>query len=207
MMMMMQYVLLHTYKDCDPVNKIYYCDMSTLHDGLEGYKGKKELLPFIKLVDTFDACYNYVANDDTVFTFLTNKDAPRYKLVRVDVKNPTSWSEVVEEDEKDVLISAVAVNRDQIIVNYLRDVKNVLQLRDLETGSVLHHLPLDIGTVYNVSSRRRDNTVFIGFMSFLVPGIIYMCSLEAEEPEMKIFREIVVPGFDKAAFEVTQVNR
>ncbi|KAH6780232.1 Prolyl oligopeptidase family protein [Perilla frutescens var. hirtella] len=200
-----KYVLLYTFENCDPVNKMYYCDISMLPEGLQGYKGRKELLPFVKLVDTFDACYDYVANDDTIFTFLTNKDAPRYKLVRVDVNDPTCWTEVVREDERDVLKSAVAVNRNQIIVNYLSDVKNVLQLRDLETGSFLQQLPLDIGTVYDISARRKDSTVFIGFTSFLIPGIIYECNLEAEAPEMKILREIVVPGFDKAAFEVRQV--
>ncbi|KAG8389843.1 hypothetical protein BUALT_Bualt01G0020600 [Buddleja alternifolia] len=200
-----KYVLLYIFENCDPVNKIYYCDMSVLPKGLEGYKGTKELLPFIKLVDKFEASYNYVANDDTIFTFLTNKDAPRNKLVRVDLKEPSTWTEVLQEDKKDVLESAIAVNSNLIVVNYLRDVKNVLQLRDLETGALLHHLPLDIGTVSDISSRRKDSIVFIGFSSFLIPGIIYSCKLEAEVPDMRIFREIVVPGFDRTEFEVRQV--
>ncbi|KAK6115705.1 hypothetical protein DH2020_007974 [Rehmannia glutinosa] len=200
-----KYVLLYTFENCDPVTKIYYCNMSVLPKGLEGHKGKNELLPFVKLVDTFDASYNYVANDDTIFTFVTNKDAPRNKLVRVDVKQPTSWTEVLQEDKKDVLVSAFAVNGNQIVLNYLSDVKNVLQLRDLETGAFLHYLPLDIGTVSQISSRRKDSIIFIGFTSFLIPGIIYTCNLEAEVPDMKIFREIVVPGFDRTAFEVSQV--
>ncbi|KAG8378018.1 hypothetical protein BUALT_Bualt08G0094600 [Buddleja alternifolia] len=200
-----KYVLLSTSESCEPVNKIYYCDMSLLPKGLEGYKGTKELLPFVKLVDKFDASYHYVANDDTVFTFLTNKDAPRNKLVRVDLKEPSSWTEVLQEDKKDVIESATAVNGNQIVVNYLTDVKNVLQLRDLKTGALLHHLPLDIGAVSEISARRRDSIIFVGFTSFLVPGIIYMCNLEGEVPDMRIFREIVVPGFDRTEFEVNQV--
>ncbi|KAL9144548.1 hypothetical protein ABFS82_14G302900 [Erythranthe guttata] len=201
-----KYVLLYTYENCDPVNKIYYCNMSGLPEGLKSYKGKKDiLLPFVKLVDTFDANYHYIANDDTIFTFLTNKDAPRNKLVRVDLNDPNFWTEVLREDGEDVLQSAVAVNGSQIVVNYLSHVKNVLQLRDLETGALLHRLPLEIGTVSEISSRRKDKIVFIGFSSFLVPGIIYACNLEAEVPDIKIFREIVVPGFDRTHFEVKQV--
>lgn len=202
----LQYVLLYTFENCDPVNKVYYCDLSMLPDGLEGFRGKKELLPFVKLVDRFDASYTDVANDGTVFTFRTNKDAPRYKLVQVDLKEPTSWIEILPESEKDVLESAVAVNSDQLVVSYLSDVKNVLQLRDLKTGALLHHLPVDIGTVAAVSARRKDNILFIKFTSFLVPGIIYQCNLGAEAPHMKIFREIVVPGFDRTDFVVNQVN-
>lgn len=105
----MQYFLLYTFESTDPVNKFYYCDISVFPNGLAGYKGNG-LLPFIKLVDNFDACYGAIANDDTLFTFRTNKDAPRYKLVRVDLKGPTTWTDVVHEAENDVLESAIAVN-------------------------------------------------------------------------------------------------
>ncbi|GER38782.1 prolyl oligopeptidase [Striga asiatica] len=199
-----KYVLLYTYENCGPVNKIYYCDLTAMAQGLKGHRAKKELLPFVKLVDTFDASYHYVANDDTIFTLRTNKDAPRSKLVRVDLRTPNYWSELLQEDTKDVLVSAIAVNGNQLVLNYLSDVKNVLQLRDLQTGAFLHDLPLDIGTVSQICSRRKDSIVFIGFTSFLVPGIIYSCNLEADVPKMEIFRENVVPGFDRIAFEARQ---
>ncbi|CAI0435434.1 unnamed protein product [Linum tenue] len=151
-----KHVLLHISEGCDPVNKIYYCDISTLPGGLEGFKGSNKLLPFTKLVDNFDAQYEPVANDGTTFTFLTNKDAPRYKLVRVDLNDPSSWTDVVPESEKDVLESADVVNGDKLILSYLSDVKNVLEIRDLKTGSFLHQLPIDIGTVTRVSGFDRS---------------------------------------------------
>ena len=201
----LQYVLLYIDEGCDPVNKFYYCNLSTLPNGLVGLKGKNDLLPFVKLVDDFDAQYHEIANDDTLFTFLTNKDAPKYKLVRVDLKDPTVWTDVIQEAEKDVLESACAVNGNQMIVSYLSDVKYVLQVRDLKSGSLLHQLPIDIGSVGGISARRKDNVVFFGFTSFLSPGIIYQCNLETEVPSMKIFRETVVPGFDRSEFSVDQV--
>ncbi|KAG8654520.1 prolyl endopeptidase [Manihot esculenta] len=198
-----KYLLLYIDESCDPVNKVYYCDMSAFPQGLEGFKGN-HLLPFIKLIDEFDAQYQAIANDETLFTFLTNKDAPKYKLVRVDLKEPSIWTDVVPEAAKDVLESACAVNGDQMIVSYLSDVKYVLQVRDLKTGSLVHQLPIDIGSVNGISARRKDSTVFIGFTSFLTPGIIYQCNLDAEVPDMKIFREISVAGFDRTEFHVEQ---
>lgn len=200
-----KYVLLYISESCEEVNKVYHCDITSLPEGLEGFRERKDLLPFIKLIDNFDARYHAIANDDTLFTFMTNKDAPKYKLVQVDLKEPSIWNVVLEEAEKDVLESAYAVNGNQILVCYLSDVKYVLQIRDLKTGSLLHDLPIDIGSVFDISARRRDSTVFIGFTSFLTPGIIYHCNLEAGVPEMKIFREIVVPGFDRTEFCVDQV--
>ncbi|XP_050222080.1 uncharacterized protein LOC126672174 [Mercurialis annua] len=200
-----KYVLLYIDESCDPVNKVYYCDMSALPEGLQGFRGRNDLLPFTKLVDDFSGQYIAVANDDSVFTFLTNKDAPKYKLVRVDLKEPSVWTDVVPEAEKDVLESAIAVNRDQMILSYLSDVKYDLQVRDLKSGSLLHRLPIDIGTVNGISARRKDSTVFFGFTSFLTPGIIYQCNLDSEVPDMKIFREISVAGFDRTEFHVDQV--
>ncbi|KAK7321832.1 hypothetical protein VNO77_32814 [Canavalia gladiata] len=200
-----KYVLLYIEEGCDPVNKLYYCSLSELPNGLEGFQNENSLLPFVKLIDTFDAQYRTIANDDTVFTFLTNKDAPKYKLVRVDLKEPNAWTDVIQESDKDVLESACAVNGNQLILSYLSDVKYVLQVRDLETGSLHHQLPIEIGTVDEISARREDSLVFIGFTSFLTPGIIYQCDLGTQNPDMKIFREIVVPGFDRSEFHANQV--
>ncbi|KGN55478.1 prolyl endopeptidase [Cucumis sativus] len=200
-----KYVLMPIEEGCDPVNKFYYCNISALPNGLEGFKGKNDLLPFTKLIDDFDAQYYAIANDDTLFTFITNKNAPKYKLVRVDLNDPTVWTELLPESDKDVLESACAVNGDQMIVSYLSDVKYVLQIRDLKSGSLLHQLPIDIGTVNGISARREDSLIFIGFTSFLTPGIIYQCNLESGTPDLKIFRETVVPGFERSAFNVDQV--
>ncbi|XP_058090746.1 uncharacterized protein LOC131237107 [Magnolia sinica] len=200
-----KYVLLYIEEGCDPVNKLYYCDLSVLPHGLEAFRERDDILPFIKLIDNFEACYLAVSNDGSEFTFLTNKEAPKYKVVRVDLKEPAIWSDVIPEAEKDVLQSAIAVNGNQLLVSYLSDVKYALQIRDLKTGLLLHHLPIEIGTVYGISGRRKDSLIFIGFTSFLTPGIIYQCNLATEVPEMKIFREIVVSGFDRTEFQVNQV--
>ena len=200
-----QYVVLYTSESCDPVNKVYYLDLTTLPNGLEGFRGGKDLLPFTRLIDSFDAAYGVVANDGTVFTFRTNRDAPRYKLVRVDLKAPDIWTDIIPQSEKNVLESAFAVNGNHLLVCYLSDVKHVLEVRDLEHGSLLHHLPLDIGSVDDISARRKDSVVFFRFTSFLSPGIIYQCDLKSNVPDLKIFRETVVPKFDRDEFHVNQV--
>lgn len=202
----LQYVLLFIGEHGDAVHKVYYCDLSSLPNGLEGYKGSKELLPWVNLVDNFDASYTYVSNDETIFTFVTNKDAPRYKVARVDLKEPSSWTDIVEEHEKDVLETADVANGNKLVLNYLRDVKNVLQIRDLRTGELLHNLPLEIGAVSEVECRRKDSLIFVEFASFLIPGIVYVVDLEEEVPDMRIFKESVVPGLDRDEFDLTQVN-
>eukprot|EP00250_Pteridium_aquilinum_P011102 c19838_g1_i2 orf=123-2585(+) len=200
-----KYLVLCITEGCDPVNRLYYCDLSSLSNGLAGFRGGNDLLPLEKLVDNFDAQYELVANDGTSFTFLTNRNAPKYKLVQVDLKNSDVWIDVILESHTDVLQSVRCVNERQLIVCYLSDVKYVLQLRELETGHLVKQLPLDIGSVYSVSGRREDKEVFISFASFLTPGIVYRCDLEVEDPVLEVFRESVVNDFDRTAFETSQV--
>ncbi|KAE8794381.1 prolyl endopeptidase [Hordeum vulgare] len=78
-------------------------------------------------------------------------------------------------------------------------------MRSLVTGELLHDIPIDIGSVNGITGRRADSEVFIEFSSFLTPGIIYMCDLSSGAPEMNIYREITVPGFDRTDFEAKQV--
>ena len=48
-----------------------------LNAGLSCTGGEK--LPVVKLVDNFEAQWEYIANTATRFTFLTNLEAPRYR--------------------------------------------------------------------------------------------------------------------------------
>ncbi|KAJ7307843.1 hypothetical protein OS493_040425, partial [Desmophyllum pertusum] len=87
------------------------------------------LLPFEKVVDNFDAEYEYITNEGTLFTFKTNLKAPRYKLINIDFSKPEMehWTTLVEEDEKDVLEWVACVKQNMLVLCYLHDVKSVLR--------------------------------------------------------------------------------
>lgn len=63
------------------------------------------LLPWVKLVDNFDAQYSYITNEGTVFTFHSNLDAPRYCLINIDIQKPERqhWTTLLPQHDKDVL--------------------------------------------------------------------------------------------------------
>jgi len=190
---------------CDPVNRLYYVDLTTLSGGLASLKDTDHLLPFKKLVDNFEAQYQYVANDGPIFTFLTNTNAPKYKITRVDINKPDVWSDVIPESESDVLHSAICVNGNQLLLCYIHDVKHLLQIHDLETGAFQWRLPLDIGSVTDASGRRKDSEIFFNFTSFLIPGTVFRCDLSAPKPELKVLHEVGSETFDRSRFETKQV--
>ena len=84
--------------------------------------------------------------------------------------------------------------------------KNILQLRDLQTGDLLKTYSLDVGTITEFSGKRTRNEFFFNFTSFLTPGIIYRCDLtDASAAEPVVYRQIELQGFNPSQFETQQI--
>ena len=81
------YLLITTSTGCEPTNKLAYVALDELpreNDAIDFAifdlrKDGNKPLPIVKLVDNFDASYDCVANEGSVFTFHSNLGAPRYK--------------------------------------------------------------------------------------------------------------------------------
>jgi len=192
--------LLSIREGCAPVNRLWYYDLRNL----PAIDKKPE---WIKLVDNFDAEYEFITNTGSVFVFKSNHNAPRYKLLSIDLNNTQNgWQTLVEENSKDVLEWAACVNQDKLITCYLRDVKSVLEMRNVTTGEVLETFPLDVGSISGYSGRKKQDEMFFSFTSFLTPGIIYRYDFNAaEDSRLTVFRKIEVKGFDSSLYQTSQV--
>ncbi|KAG1935247.1 prolyl endopeptidase-like [Pimephales promelas] len=196
-----QFAVLSITEGCEPVNRLWYCDLNKLPNGITG------LLPWVKLVDTFEAQYTYITNEGTVFTLRTNLEAPRYRLITIDLQKPEQkhWNTLIPQHEKDVLGFVECVNQRFLLVNYVHDVKDILQLYELQSGKLIRDLPLEVGTVTGLSCKKKHADFFYKFTSFTTPGIIYHCDLSRADPEPTVFRQVEVKGIQASDYHTTQV--
>ncbi|XP_065897775.1 prolyl endopeptidase-like [Dysidea avara] len=193
------YLIVKVYRGAEPKNHLYYYNLSS--------GGVKSSIPLTTIVDEFEASYDVMSNDGPIFTILTNFQASRYCLKTVDLLQPSkvNWKTLVAERDKDVLEEAIAVNNNQLILIYLRDVKNVMELHQLETGQLLDTFPIGTGTIAQLSGKRRQSEVFYLFQSFLTAGEVYHCDLTASPLSSTLFRSIEVKGFISSDYTTEQV--
>ncbi|XP_034668692.1 prolyl endopeptidase [Drosophila subobscura] len=161
------------------------------------------------IVDKFEADYEFITNEGSRLYFRTNKSAPNYRLVIIDVEHPQEelWKTVIPEHEKDVMEWALCAHENRLVVCYIRDVKSVLHSYELATGKMLQEFDLDIGTISGVSGEKKYSEIFYSFSSFLTPGIIYQYDFAKPEEKPKVHREIKLDleGFSRDSYAVEQV--
>jgi prolyl oligopeptidase len=156
----------------------------------------------VKLLDDFDAQYEFIDNDGPVFWFKTDLDAPRSRLIAIDTRTPerARWKTIIPESAE--TMQSVSVIDDKFLVEYLRDARTEVRVHDLQ-GKFLRSIDLPgIGTAQGFSGKRQDKETFYAFTSFTVPTTIYRY-----DPEMgasSVFRQPRV-DFDSSRYETKQV--
>ncbi|XP_013149586.1 PREDICTED: prolyl endopeptidase isoform X2 [Papilio polytes] len=194
-----RYLLVSPVRDCRD-NLLYFADLDKQPE-ITG------LLPLTQIVHKFEADYEYITNEGSVCIFRTNKNAPNYQLIKIDLHDPAEekWQTLIPEHPRDVLDWASAVDNDKLVIHYVRDVKSVLQLHDLKSGELLQTFELDVGSVVGFSGKKKQSEIFYHFMSFLSPGIIYHVDFTKKPYTPTVFREVKVKGFDASQYEAKQI--
>ncbi|KAJ2940612.1 hypothetical protein O0L34_g14718 [Tuta absoluta] len=194
-----RYLIVSPVKDCRD-NLLFFADL-TANDFTAGK------LALTQIVHKFEADYEYITNEGSVCIFRTNKDAPNYRLVQIDLLKPAmeNWKTLIPEHEKDVLDWAAAVDKDKLVIHYVRDVKSVLQLHSATSGDLLSTFELPVGSVSGFSGKKEQTEIFYQFYSFLTPGVIYHVDFKKTPYTPTVFKEVKVKGFDPSQFEAKQV--
>lgn len=184
-----RYLVLVVWKGTDPVNRVYYREMGNSGD-------------FVRLLDAADARYSYIENTGSVFYFNTNLDAPRGRIIAIDVKNPDrrNWKEIIPQQPEP--ISFAAVINEQFVVAYLKDARHELKIFTMDGKPVREIALPTIGTIAGLSGEREDTEMFFGFTSFLYPTTVFRYDFKSHQSTPFWKSEL---KFDPSGYETRQV--
>jgi prolyl oligopeptidase len=156
----------------------------------------------VDLIDDFDNEYTFVDNDGPVFYFKTDYQAPRGRLIAIDVRQPerSHWKAIVPE-AKDNLRGVEMVDN-LFIANYLHDAQSQVKLYAPD-GTFVREVPFPgIVTAAGFGGRRSDTETFYSISSFATPPKVFHYDLITGRS--KLFREPHVQ-FNPDNYEVKQV--
>jgi len=158
--------------------------------------------PVLALADKFEAKFDVIGSDGAYLFVLTNLDAPRNRLIKIDPKAParSNWQTLIPES-KDV-IESVDLIGGKFVVRVMRDASSRL-LVYARDGRALGGIDLPgIGTVAGVSGRDEETELFYSFSSFTTPTTNYRYDLKAAQGG--VFQAPQV-AFDPANYETKQI--
>nr|WP_321405480.1 prolyl oligopeptidase family serine peptidase [uncultured Carboxylicivirga sp.] len=138
-----------------------------------------------KVIETFDKDYNVIDHYDGSLWVMTNDEAPKYKVIKIDVNKPgkENWTDLIPEDDKNVLQS-ISVVGGKIFANYQQDAHSIVKVYSMN-GEYLYDVELpSIGTVSGFSGKKEDNITFYTFSSYTYPSVIYKYDTENNTSEL-----------------------
>jgi len=157
---------------------------------------------FVELVGEFVASFEFIRNQGSRFYFKTNLEAPRGRVVVVDVaRGSLETLETLVPEGEDTLSFAEPAG-DGLVLGYLHHASHRLELVDLE-GRSRGRLPLPtLGMVPLVAGEEDDPELFYGFTSFLYPLTLYHHHLTTGQTQPLFTPPL---QFDPSLYETHQV--
>src|SRR3954469_10119864 len=154
-----QYLIINVSQGTDPKNRVFYKHL------------RQPDAKVVELLNKQDASYNFIDNDGPVFWFRTDLNAPRGRIVAIDLGKPEEMKELIPQTvDKLENVSAVG---DRFVADYLKDAHSVVKLFELN-GKPAGEIPLPgLGSAAGFSGKRKDSETFYSFVSFIDPPTIY----------------------------------
>lgn len=149
-----------------------------------------------------DGEFSYVGEivDETLFLH-TNAEAPRYRLMAVNLRRPqrANWTTIIPES--DAVLESVSIAGDRIFAVRLKDARSELFSYALD-GSDERQVDLPLGTVSALSSEPSKDEAFFSFSSYVKAPTVFRIAVDSAAPEAW---QGVETSVDSDAFEVRQM--
>jgi prolyl oligopeptidase len=191
-----RYLVVGVWKGTGPKNLVLYQDLAGANGNPPGMNA------MVALVGEFEAKFDFIGNRGPVFWFVTDLDAPRGRIIAIDLRKPgrENWVELVAQGP-DALQTASAVGG-RIFADYLHDAYTRVAIHDTK-GQHLGDVKLPgLGTAGGFAGRREHRETYYTYTSFNTPNAIYRYDIASGKST--VLREPKV-DFAKESYETAQV--
>ena len=185
-----KYLVISVWQGTDRKNLVFYQDLS---------QPESEV---VELISEFEASYGVIENDGDTFWVRTDLDAPRGRVIAIDLNNSerSNWKEIIPEAAE--TLRGVGLLNNRFVTNYLKDARSQIKIYDLD-GTLVREVELPgIGSAGGFGGKRHDTETFYTFTSFTTPATIYRYDMKTGES--KLFRQPKV-DFNPDEYQTQQV--
>ena len=186
------YLVIHVFDGTSTDNRSFYQKLG----------GNGEKAEIVELLTEADAAYNFLGNVGSRFFYRTNLDAPRYRVIAIDIEKPgrDQWKEIIPQSAEN--LDEVSLVGGHLVCSYLKDAHSVIRVHDLE-GKHVRDVDLPgLGSGGGFRGRLDDTHTFYGFSSFTDPGAIYRYELATGESKLWRKPELDFDGSNYATRQV-----
>jgi len=190
-----RYLILYVWVGTDRRNRIFYQDLHSKD-------------AFVELIPKLEAGYDFVGNDGPIFYFRTDLNAPRGRLVAINIETPGREHWQTRIPESGDVLEMVTLVHDEFIALYMKDAHHQIK-RFAISGDFIGEIDLPTigaisftGNLLNLTGRREDDELYYGFWSFLFPQTVFRFDFNTQSSAV-----VDSPGldFDPARYETRQV--
>jgi len=182
-----RYLIVAVWQSTERKNLVFYKDLTV------------EKSPIVELISEFEAEYSLIDNDGSLFWFLTDLDAPRKRVIGIDIETGET-SEIIPQNDN--TLQAANTLNNQFVAFYLQDAATQIKIFNLD-GSPVRNVALPgVGSVGGFSGKRNETETFYSYTSFTTPPTIYRYDMVSGESS--IYRQPEI-GFNADEYETQQI--
>jgi prolyl oligopeptidase len=185
-----RYLIISVWLGTDSKNLVFYKDLTNPSSEV------------VELIDQFESSYSFIDNDENIFYFQTDFNAPRGRVIAIDTQKPEpkNWQEIIPQTEE--TLESVGIINNQFLAEYLKDARSQIKIYEIN-GNFVREVELPgIGSVGGLNGKRTDTETFYIFTSFTTPGTIYRYNMVTGKST--VFRQPEV-DFNADNYETKQI--
>ena len=149
------------------------------------------------------AVHQVIGSQGDTLYLLTDEDAPHYRVVALDLKDPKpeAWKTVVAEGDEPIEDANVVGG--QVVVHYLKDAHSTVRRFGLD-GKTLGEVKLPgLGTASGFHGHIGDRDTYYSYASYTTPAAVYR--LDLKSGASSLWHAPKLAGFKPAEYETRQV--